>query len=276
MTTKKSTLNGSWLPTDFGDMLNLVVAAKSISAQASVVKTTDKTSIGFPLFTANPAVGWYNELDEITPADASVSEVVITPKKTAGLPLLSNESAEDSDPDIAEATAKGLADQIAKAIDVAYFANTTSKSFSGLLSKSTTAVDSEGASVTNLDKFVSARYAAEAHGAKLSHWLIHPDNAEVLSLLKRASGSNESLIEFVADGIAVAGLPVLTSVDVDANTIAWGVDASQQRLVIRKGTTVERFDSVTNDGTWVRAICRASWDSLNPAGIVRIYDVSPA
>lgn len=43
------------------------------------------------------------------------------------------------------------------------------------------------------------------------------------------------------DGIAVAGLPVLTSTHVDAATVAWGVDSTLQRYVVRKGTTVERF-----------------------------------
>jgi hypothetical protein len=56
-----------------------------------------------------------------------------------------------------------------------------------------------GTSVANLDPFVSARYAAEAHGAKLSAW---------------------PLLQFVEDGIEVAGLPVLTSTHVDAGTVA--------------------------------------------------------
>jgi hypothetical protein len=46
-------------------------------------------------------------------------------------------------------------------------------------------------------------------------------------------------------------------------------------LAVRKGTEVRKFDSVPNDGQWLRAIARVGWDTLNPAGIVRIYDVSP-
>ena len=95
-------------------------------------------------------------------------------------------------------------------------------------------------------------------------------NLKVLTL-----GSNQPLLSIVEDGLVIAGLPVITSVDVDAATLAWGIDSTQQRLVVRKGTTVERFPSVTNDGQWVRAISRVGWDTLNPAGIVRIYDVSP-
>jgi hypothetical protein len=80
------------------------------------------------------------------------------------------------------------------------------------------------------------------------------------------------LLEFVEDGIAVAGLPVLTSRHVDAATVACGVDSTQQRYVLRKGTTVERFPSVTNDGQYVRAISRVGFGLLNPAGVVRLYD----
>ena len=59
-------------------------------------------------------------------------------------------------------------------------------------------------------------------------------------------------------------LPVITTTDVDAATLAWGVDRTQQRLVIRKGTEVRKFDSVTNDGVWVRAIARVSRDNPQP------------
>lgn len=270
MTMKRADQAQSWLPTDYGDMLDLVVQAKSIAAQASTVFSTDKQKVGFPLWVADPSVGWYSELDEITPADGDTDEVVVTPTKTAGLTLLSNELVDDSDPDIANQTADGLANQIAKAIDTAYFGNTTAKGPNGLQSLTTQVVD-PGASVANLDPFIAARFAAEAHGASLTHWLMSPTTAEALSKIKIAAGSNQTLLQFVEDGITVAGLPVLTSTLVDAGTVAWGIDKTQQRYVLRKGTTVERFDSVTNDGQYVRAISRVGFGFLNPAGVVRLH-----
>ena len=223
MSMKNSTTAASFLPEDFGALLNLVVASKAVAAKASTIFPTSRVKAGFPLFTANPAVGWYNELDEITPADGSTSEVVVTPSKTAGLTLLSNELVDDSDPAVADQIAAALADQIAHAIDVEFFANTTTKSYSGLLSKSYTAVDSAGPALTNLDKFVSARFAAEAHGAHLTHWLIDPSVAEALSNLKvLSSGSNQPLLNIVEDGLVIAGLPVITTTDVDGATLAWG------------------------------------------------------
>ena len=62
-----------------------------------------------------------------------------------------------------------------------------------------------------------------------------------LSKLKIASGSNQSLIQFVEDGITVAGLPVIVSDQVDANTKFWGIPHAHVVLVVRKGTRVERF-----------------------------------
>lgn len=273
MSMKRADQAQSWLPEDFGAMLDLAVQAKAVAAQASTVFGTERQKVEFPLWVADPAVGWYGELDEIALTDGETDEVVVTPTKTAGLTLVSNELADDSDPDIAEQIASGLANQIAHAVDKAYFADTTAKGPDGLLSLASTTVDT-GTAVANLDAFVQGRYAAEAHGAKLTHWLMSPATAEQLSLLKRQTGSNEPLIEFVEDGITVAGLPVITSTHIDAETIAWGVDKAQQRYVLRKGTTVERFPAVTNDGLYIRAISRIGLGFLNPAGVVRLHDAS--
>jgi hypothetical protein len=91
-----------------------------------------------------------------------------------------------------------------------------------------------------------------------------------LSKLKTASGSNQPLLEFVEDGITVAGLPVLVSDQVDANTVAWGVPAEHVKFVQRKGTTVERFPAVYNDGLDIRAISRLGLAFLNEPGVVRL------
>jgi hypothetical protein len=78
-------------------------------------------------------------------------------------------------------------------------------------------------------------------------------------------------LQFVKDGLQIAGVPVLTSIHVDAGTVAWGIDTSQQRYVLRSGTTVEEFPSFTNDGVWVRGISRVGFGFLNPAGVIRLH-----
>lgn len=261
----------AWLPVELGKMLDLEVQAKSVAAKASTIFPTSREKAAFPLWVSDPAVAFYNELDEITPADGDTEEVTVIPSKTAGLTLLSNELANDSDPSVANQVAVGLARQIAEAWDTAFFANTTVKGPNGLRSLAYTPVPVAGGTVVNLDPFIDARFAAEAQGAKVSAWLVHPDTAKALTKLKTDSSvSNVSLLQFVEDGLTIAGVPVLTSTHVDADTVAWGVDQSQLRYVNRQGTEVRKFDSVTNDGQWVRGVSRVGFGFLNPAGVVRI------
>ena len=138
----------------------------------------------------------------------------------------------------------------------------------------TTAVVDPGASVTNLDSFIAGRYTAELHAAKLTHWLVSPTVAQTLSQLKIGSSYNQSLLQFVDDGVQIAGIPVITSTHVDNSTVAWGVDATQLRYVLRRGTTVETFPYIDHDGLCIRAISRLGLAFLNPAGIVRIFHSS--
>jgi HK97 family phage major capsid protein len=175
---------------------------------------------------------------------------------------------------VADLTGAALANQIARAIDAAYFAETTAKGPGGLLGVEYTEVDT-GASLTNLDPFVSARYAALAEGSTLTNWIVRPAIAEALSKIKVETGSNQSLLQFVEDGIVVAGLPVLVSDQVDASTLFWGIPKAHVMFVQRSGTTVERFPNVEKDGTWIRAVSRLGLAFLNEAGVVSGYDMSP-
>ena len=72
----------------------------------------------------------------------------------------------------------------------------------------------------------------------------------------------------------VAGLPVLVSDQVDASTLFWGIPKAHVMFVQRKGTTVERFPNVQQDGTWIRAVSRLGLAFLNEAGVVRGYDAA--
>lgn len=268
-----STTADAFTPEDFGKLVDLEVQAKSVAAKSATVFGTDKVKVNFPLWTADPSVGWYGELDEITPADGSTDEVEVTPTKTAGLTLISNELKDDSDPSVAQLAGAGLSNQIARSIDAAFLGNTTTKGPDGLLSLTYTPVDT-GTGLTNLDPFIQARYAAIAAGSVLSSWIVSPDTAEDISLLKVQTDSNQSLVQFVDDGITIAGLPVLVSDQVDASTLFWGVPKAHVMYVLRKGTTVERFPAVTQDGTYVRAVSRIGFGFLNEAGVVRGYDAA--
>ena len=68
----------------------------------------------------------------------------------------------------------------------------------------------------------------------------------------------------------IAGLPVVVSDQVDAETVFWGIPKAHTVLVMRKGTKVERFLNIQKDGIWLPAVSRLGLASLNPVGVVRV------
>lgn len=273
MAMQHSTTADAFTPQDFGGLVNLAVQAQSIAARSATIFETDKEKMSFPLWVADPEVAHYNELDTIATTDGDTEQVDCTPSKTAGLTLIGNELRDDSDPSVAEQIGKGLANQIARSIDAAYLANTTPKANDGLLSIAYSTVDT-GAGLTNLDPFIEARYKSIAANSVLTSWIVSPETAEALSKLKTATGSNQHLIDFVADGLTVVGLPVLISNQIDAATKFWGIPQEHVKFVQRKDTAVERFPAVQQDGTWIRAVSRQGFAFLNEAGVVRGYDAA--
>jgi hypothetical protein len=71
--------------------------------------------------------------------DADLDEVIVTPSKVAGLTVISRELAEDTTPEAAEVVGDGLARDIARRIDQAFFGNLAAPAPPGLGSLSTTA-----------------------------------------------------------------------------------------------------------------------------------------
>lgn len=278
MALQHSNIADSWTPADFGELLNKAIQAKSTAFNATTLFTTDKVKVQFPLWVSDPAVSWLAELEEITPTDGSTGEVVCIPSKVGGIQTVGNESVEDTDPAIAEAIANGIANQIIVSVDSAFLGDGTSggsaaKVPDGLLSTAYQTVDT-GASVTNLDPFIAAIFKARSVGANIDHWVMNPTVAETLSKIKKQTGSNETLLQLVADGLQVAGIPVLTDPNVDAATVAWGIDSTRIKTVLRKGTEVKTFDVVRQDGKDVRGIARVGFAFLHPQANVRLYDAA--
>ncbi|WP_137148081.1 phage major capsid protein [Mycolicibacterium sp. CR10] len=279
MAVTNSSLQTAWTPEDYGKLIDIVIAEKSIAFKAGTLITTSSEQIRFPKLTADPATGWYAENTQITLTDPTTNELVVTPKAVKGLTQISNEAAEDSNPAVADQIGRALARSISKKIDAAFFANTTSNGPSGLLSLSgINEIDTDTYAFTSLDPFHQAKAAALADGAEVSVWLLAPDVALALSTTKElSSGSNKGLLDStgVADGTTLAGVPALVSTDVAAGE-AWGLDSSQVLIVQRTGTRVTRSTDAAfdYDAVQVRATARVSFGFTNPAGVVRIYDTA--
>lgn len=276
MAVLNSNLQTAWTPEDYGQLIDLVIAEKSIAFQAGTVIQTANESIRFPMIAADPAVGWYAENTQISLTDPDTDELVITPKAVKGLTQISNEAAADSNPAVADQVGRSLARSIAKKVDSAFFGNTVTNGPSGILSLTgVNVVDTGTVTMDSLDPFHEAKAAALADGATITVFVLAPDVALTLAKAKQADNSNMGLLDNVGDGVTLAGVPVLVSTDVAAGN-AWGLDAAQILVVQRTGTTVTSSTEAAfdYDAVQVRATARIGFGFANPAGVVRLYDAA--
>lgn len=270
---KRADQDSAFLAHEIGKLVDQTVKAKSIAGQISQHVSTQRPAVDFPLFTTPVTTGFIAELADLPLSNVDTASVTATAYKIAGATQASSEMLDDMDPAIAAQIGQSIADQIIWSLDTAVLGNTTTNGPSGLLSLASTVVD-PGASLSNLDSFIDAVYAAEnaTVPANITHFVVHPDTAKSLSKLKVQSGSNQTLLQFVEDGsLLVASKPVLTSKLVDADTVAWGVDASHNRLVLKKGTEITKTYVPQNDSWFISGIARYGWVNLAPASVVRIY-----
>lgn len=267
--------NASFLPTDTGELIVRPVTAASIATTVSTVVTTGADVFRIPVVSADPTAAWVAEGAEITPADATLTEAVVNFKKLAGLTIVSNEMVADATPEAARVIGDGLARDIARKLDVAYFANTTTNGPSGLLSITPSVVDT-GASWTGVDPFTEAIYAAAAQGAGIDAWVTNPADALTLAKVKQATGSNLPLLQpdpTQPSRRMISGVPVFTSTAVGAGT-AWGIPKDRVFVVIRNDVDlqVDKSAFFTSDRTAIRATMRVGFAFPHPLAVVRLYD----
>src|SRR4051794_34906343 len=136
-----NTANGAVIltPAQVAELLVQPVSQESVAAQVATVVQTESSAYRIPLVTADPQASWVAEGAEIAPSDAVLSEVEVTPRKVAGLTIVTRELAEDSSPEAAATVGAGLARDIARRVDQAFFGNLASPAPAGLGSLATTA-----------------------------------------------------------------------------------------------------------------------------------------
>jgi len=268
----------AWYPEQYGQLIDAATKEKAIAGQVLTPVTCGGYTMSFPILATDPNAGWYAPSSEIALSDAGLNELTVTVKAVKGLTKLSNESANDSSPDLANVIGGALSRQVTAKLDAALFSNTVPvDGAQGFAGYAFTSLDVPGGltTVANTDKFVQARYDALSNAdAHLTHWIIAPDVAKHFATAKVATSDNRALLDHDADGnLVIDGLPALVSRHVAAGE-AWGVDRTQAYLVLRQGTTVEldRSAAFSSDSTLVRVVMRAQFACPEPAGIVRLWD----
>jgi hypothetical protein len=96
-----------------------------------------------------------------------------------------------------------------------------------------------------------------------------------LSLTKVGTGYNTYALPLIFDGSPLEGLKVIVSDLVDADTFAWVLDSTKNRLVRRKGTQITRTYVPQNDSWFISSVSRYGWGTLNADSIVRVWNQTP-
>ena len=248
--------------------------AQSIATQVSTVVQTMSTSTRFPIVVTDPTTAWTPEGQEIDVSDADLDELVATPKKLAGLTVVSNELVNDSDPSALEIVGQGLVRDLQVRLDAAFFGDTVANGPNGLESLAAAQTVDAGSAILDLDAFAEALSLAETVGADVTAFVAHPTTVLTVSTLKVADANNQPLLgtdPSVPTRRSVLGVPLYSSPAVDPNVI-WAIPRAKSFVVIRQDATVVADASAffSSDRTGVRCVARADFAWPHEQAIVRI------
>lgn len=254
----------------------VVANAVALDPRVSTVRTTDAGSFHIPVIDADASASWVAEGAEITPTDPTLSEIVVTPSKAAGLTVVSRELANDTSPAAQEVVGDGLGRSIAVKVDTAYFGNFSAPAPAGLgsISEDDLNLIYAGATPSNVDAFAEAMSLVEQDGAVITSFVAHPADALMVQTIKTGTGFNAPLLGTdAANGTKrqVLGVPLLVSKHVTQGTI-WGLAAARVLVVVREDVEVESDGSAffTSDRVAVRAIMRLGYAFPSPKSIAKI------
>jgi HK97 family phage major capsid protein len=258
-----------------GIILAEPVSEISVAAQVSTVLGTGSTTLSIPIVRSDPSAAWLAEGAEIAPSDMGLDELLATPAKVAGLTVISRELANDSNPSALALVQRGLARDIARKVDQAYFAGLPSPAPAGLSTLAGVSTAGDGAAaVTNLDLFAEAISNADAQGAAVTTFVVNPADALTLAQLKDETGSNRPLLgtdPSQPTRRTILGVPMVPSQYVPVGT-AWAIPKDYSLFVRREDTRIEVSQDVyfTSDRIAVRGVMRCTFAFPWPEVITRI------
>jgi len=265
---------GPILPDEVSTLVVQPVTSASVATQTATVVMTGSHTFRIPRVTEDPTAAWVAEGAEITPDDMTLDEIEVTPAKVAGLTIISRELADDSDPSAHTVIGEGLARDIARKVDAAFFGALAAPAPSGLGALAGTTPVAAGTAFADLDPFAEAMSEAEQLGATLTAFVANPADALTLAQLKDATGSNRPLLGVDPSQPTrrtIFGVPLYVSPDVTAGTV-WGYDRSKVWVVMRDDAKIEVDRSVffTSDRVAIKATMRVGFAFPHPATVVEI------
>ena len=299
------TTGAAFTPEEFANYFLRHLFPQSVALSSGIrVLNTDNDTLSIPKMVDDVVSDWTAEAAEISLSDPSGASVVAVPRKLAALTIVSSETVEDSDPEIAEMIGESLARSMALKFDLGvYEGNGVAPSIRGFKSVSgiqTLSMGTNGATLTNLDPIADALGMLREADALGSAIVMHPRTWRSITKLKEAgSGNNKPLLADHASSPAgevgggargdsvgsIYGVRVwLSSQLLIGETAGTGTalssvyvyDAPRQIAVLRNDGTIEADGSVkfTSDQIAVRGKMRADMVVPYPESVVRISGIA--
>jgi HK97 family phage major capsid protein len=263
-----------------------LIAASTV-LQTTTVLPTSHSKLRIPVVTGDPQAAFTPENTEISLSDAALDEVVINFTKLAALSRVSSEALDDSDPAIAALIGDGIARNMARVLDKAFFSASTSNgpagipSLVGLSGEDGCQVVNSIGTLSNLDDFAAAISKIEAVGGKCTGFFA--DTATILALaqVKEFTGtitSNQPLLA-VNDDVSqpttrtVLGVPLwpLPSGVIPIGQV-WAWDAKRVMVGMRNDVSlmVSPYPYFTADAHAIRATQRFGFGFPHPQSVIQI------
>lgn len=286
MTMYTAGANKAFLPEAIHDLIVQPVTTESVALDvANTINAEGHVNVyRVPIIASDPTAEWTAEGDEITASDAGLDEAASPFFKLAALTVITRELAEDSSPQAADIVGQGIARDLAKKLDSAFFGThvtaagppvvTNDDQPAGLEDLTGFNPVNAGASWGNTDPFAEATYAAEGVGATLGAFVANPADALLLAKVKKATGSNEPLLgndPTQPTRRVLAGIPLRVSPAVSPGTI-WGIPHTRTLVALREDVNLQIDHSAffTSDRVAIRATLRVAFLFPHAAAVQKI------
>ncbi len=225
----------------------------------------DAPSVLVPWIRSDPAANVVAEGAEITQTEAEFDQVAVTTRKVATLSQVSYEMTQQ--PGAATRLAQSMQRSLVAKADQVFM---DSADPVGLLHVD--GITAGGALEDNLDALADAVAEVEAAGGSADVLLVHPKDWAVLAKLKRATGSNESLLGDAHDAPerSLSGVPVIVHAAATQGT-ALLLDRSEIVSAIGDVRLARSEDAAFNqDAVAIRGTWRFGFNVIRPDRLVSL------
>lgn len=260
---------GAILPPQYSQLIIKPLESKSLAFHPQVATSTtiNANELRIPVVVKDPSVDWVGEGEQIGESTPEVDQVIITPKKVAGISVITRELANDSNPAAQSIVGDGLARDIARKIDAAFFGNVGGNAPAGLESLEDVHTLDAG-TLDDLDPLAEALSLLETSGHDATAFVTTPAIALRLATLKSGQGSNAPLL---MEPRSVLQRPVFVSPGVSAGTL-WAVDSTQVHTALREGVelAVSEHTYFDTDQIAIRATLRIGFGHPAPGAVAKV------